>query len=126
VEARFRALGLVVEAICNKDDGTPYASLPTGYPTPPNYPGFATVNKPVQIQCIAFGAIFDVPSGVQSSSVALLQKISTIGGTVFPSSATDPTNGYKWCIGSLSDRQTKLKQAFLNVLNTAIPASLIQ
>src|SRR5262249_18035210 len=43
----------VVEAICNKDDSTPYASTPSGCPTPPAYPGYATPNKPVIVQCIA-------------------------------------------------------------------------
>jgi hypothetical protein len=116
----------VVEAICNKDDGTPYAGLPTGYPTPPLYPGYSTVNKPVIVECIAFGAIFETPSTIQTSSVDLLQKISTIGQTVFPSSPTDPTNGFKWCIGSLSQRQAKLQQAFLNILDSSVPVSLIK
>jgi hypothetical protein len=29
--------------------------------------------------------------------------------TVFPSSSSDPTNGYKWCIGTLAQRQAKLQ-----------------
>ncbi len=52
------ALLQVVEAICNRDDGTP-VSVPNGYPTPPAVPGYATINKPVIVQCIAFGAIFE-------------------------------------------------------------------
>src|SRR5262249_52771293 len=48
----------VVEAICNRDDGTP-VSVPTDYPTPPSYPGYAAINKPVIVHCIAFGAIFE-------------------------------------------------------------------
>jgi hypothetical protein len=118
----------VVEAICNKDDSTYSYTVPSGAPTPPSYPGYATVNKPVVINCIAFGAIFEAGtnSGYQSSSVSLLQMISTIGGTTFPSSATDATNGYKWCIGTLQQRQDKLKQAFLNILDTNVPVSLIE
>ena len=46
----------------------------------------------------------------------MLQSISTIGGSTFPSSASDPTNGYKWCIGTLSQRQALLQQAFTNDL----------
>ncbi len=115
----------VVEAICNRDDGTP-VSVPSGYPTPPNLPGYATVNRPVTVQCIAFGAIFENSSSTQTSSVALLQKISTIGGTTFPSSSTDPTNGFKWCTGTLSERQSKLQQAFLNFLDSNVPVSLIK
>jgi hypothetical protein len=116
----------VVMAICNKDDGTPYYSYPSGYPTPPSYPGYATANKPVIVQCIAFGAIFEVPSGTQNSAVNLLQEISTIGGTTFPSSSTDTANGFKWCIGTLQQRQQKLQTAFLNFLDTSVPVSLIQ
>jgi Flp pilus assembly protein TadG len=116
----------VVEAICNKDDSTPYSATPTGCPTPPAYPGYATPNKPVIVQCIAFGAIFETPSSIQTSSVTLLQLISEIGQTTFPSSSADPTDGYKWCIGTLSQRQAKLQQAFLKILDSSVPVSLIK
>jgi hypothetical protein len=56
----------------------------------------------------------------------VLQEISTVGGTVFPSSSTDPANGFKWCIGTLAQRQSKLQQAFLNFLDSSVPVSLIQ
>jgi Flp pilus assembly protein TadG len=84
-----------------------------------NGPGYATAQKPVLIHCIAFGAIFEptASGSEQSSAVAFLQSLSTIGGTTFPSSATDPTNGYKWCIGTLSQRQAKLQQAFINIMD---------
>jgi hypothetical protein len=116
----------VVEAICNKDDSTPYQTLPTSYPTPPAYPGYATANRPVILHCIAFGAIFETPSSTQKNAVALLQQISTIGGTTFPSSATDPVNGYKWCIGTLDQRRDKLKQAFESILTQSVTVSVIQ
>jgi Flp pilus assembly protein TadG len=116
----------VVEAICNKDDSTPYAAPPSGAPTPPNYPGYATPSKPVIIQCIAFGAIFETPSSIQTNSVNLLTLISQIGQTTFPTSASDPVNGYKWCIGTLSQRQAKLQQAFLKILDSDVPVSLIK
>jgi len=116
----------VVEAICNKDDSTPYQTLPTTYPTPPAYPGFATANRPVLVECIAFGAIFETPSTIQTNSIKLLQEISTIGGTVFPASATDPANGFKWCIGTLAQRRDKLKTAFVQILTASVPVSLIQ
>ncbi len=91
-------------------------------------PGFSTPSRPVIVQCIAFGAIFEPnnSNSTQTSAVALLQAISTIGGTVFPSSSSDPTNGYKWCIGTLSQRQTKLQQAFVNILDSSVPVSLVQ
>ena len=58
--------------------------------------------KPVLIHCIAFGAIFEptASGSEQANAVAFLQQLSTIGGTTFPSSASDPANGYKWCIGT--------------------------
>jgi hypothetical protein len=117
----------VVQNICNTSTGA--SGTPPGYTSfSPNqgYPGFATPAKPVQVQCIAFGAIFEVPSSIQTSSVALLSQISSIGGSTFPTSPTDPTNGYKWCIGSITDRQTKLRQAFTNIMNSGIPITLVK
>jgi hypothetical protein len=121
------ALFQTVQAICNNSDGTP--GTPSPYtPFSPNngYPGFSKPGKPVSIECIAFGAIFESSSSIQDSSVALLTRISNIGGTVFPTSASDPTYGYKWCIGTISQRQAKLKQAFLNAMDTSIPVSLVE
>jgi Flp pilus assembly protein TadG len=116
----------VVEAICNLDNGTNMYTPPSGAPVPPAYPGYATVNKPVQIYCVAFGAIFEVPNSAQSSSVPLLQSIASIGGTTFPGSASDPTWGYLWCTGTLQQRQDKLKTAFLKIFNSSVPVSLIK
>jgi hypothetical protein len=98
-------------------------------PFTPNqgYSGFGTPGKPVTIQCIAFGGIFETPTSTLTSSVNLLQQISAIGGTVFPSSATDPSNGYKWCIGNMAQRQSRLTQAFTTIMNqTPVPITLIR
>src|ERR1700722_12157299 len=75
-------------------------------------PGFSTVTDTVTIQCIVFGAIFEpgASGSDQSDAVSLMQSLSTLGGTVFPSTSADPTNGYKWCIGTLAQRQAKLQQ----------------
>jgi hypothetical protein len=54
-----------------------------------------------------------------------MQAISTLGGTVFPSSASDPVNGYKWCIGTLAQRQSKLRQAFTTVIDNEISIILV-
>jgi hypothetical protein len=91
-------------------------------------PGFATSSKPVSVQCIAFGAIFEpsTPAADNAAGIAMLQSISTVGGTTFPSSASDPTNGYKWCIGTLSQRQTKLQQAFTTIMDSSVPIVLIK
>ena len=91
-------------------------------------PGFSTTAKPVTIQCIAFGAIYEptTPPAYNSAGISLLQSISTVGGSTFPSSAADPTNGYKWCIGTLSQRQTKLQQAFTKILESEVPIVLVK
>ncbi len=90
-------------------------------------PGFATQTDPVTIQCIVFGAIFesDASGASQSDAVSLMQSLSTLGGTVFPSSASDPVNGYKWCIGTLAQRQAKLQQAMTTVLDDEISIILV-
>jgi hypothetical protein len=115
-----------VQAICNNADGTPGSS--PGYSNNPGYPGFSTTRKPVLIHTVAFGAIFEpsASGGQSASAVSLLQQISGIGGTVFPSSSGDPTNGYKWCIGDMPTRIAKLAQAFSNVMNDGASVSLVQ
>jgi hypothetical protein len=116
----------VVQAVCNNPDGSPGTS--PGYASNPGYPGFSTPRKPVIVHTIAFGAIFEPSaSGTQAASaVSLLQQISAIGGTVFPGASTDPTNGYKWCIGTLAQRQAKLQQAFSKTMDDGIAVSLIE
>jgi hypothetical protein len=90
-------------------------------------PGFSTPSSPVTIQCIVFGAIFEPGSAGsdQSDAVSLMQSISTLGNTVFPSSSSDPTNGYKWCIGTLAQRQSKLQQAFVNAMDKEVSIILV-
>jgi hypothetical protein len=39
---------------------------------------------------------------------------------------TDPTNGYKWCIGTLSQGQTKLQQAFTKISDDTISIVLVK
>jgi hypothetical protein len=90
-------------------------------------PGFSTPSSPVTIQCIVFGAIFE-PGATgpdQADAVSLMQSISTLGNTVFPSSASDPTNGYKWCIGTLTQRQQLLQQAFVNAMDKEVSIILV-
>jgi len=84
-----------------------------------NGPGYATAQKPVLIYCIAFGAIFEPTAShsEQASAVAFLQSLATIGDTTFPGSSSDPTSGYLWCIGTLAQRQAKLQQAFITILD---------
>jgi Flp pilus assembly protein TadG len=90
-------------------------------------PGFATTTDKVTIQCIVFGAIFepDASGPDQADAVSLMQSISTLGGTVFPSSSSDPTNGYKWCIGTLAQRQAKLQTAMTTVIDNDISIILV-
>ena len=71
------------------------------------------------LYCIAFGAIFEptASGSEQASAVSFLQSLATIGGTTFPASSADPRYGYLWCIGTLSQRQAKLQQAFINIMD---------
>ena len=82
-------------------------------------PGYAQPQRPVEIHCIAFGAVFEptASGSEQANAITFLQALSNTGGTRFPSSASDPSNGYKWCIGTLSDRQSKLQTAFTKILD---------
>lgn len=91
-------------------------------------PGYASPRKPVLLHCIAFGPIFEpTASGSEpASAVSFLQQLSTIGGTVFPSSADDPQNGYKWCVGSLAERQEKLRKAFTKIMDSSVSVVLVK
>jgi Flp pilus assembly protein TadG len=91
-------------------------------------PGFSTTTKQVSIQCIAFGAIFEptTPASDNAAGISLLQQISTLGGSTFPSSPSDPNDGYKWCIGTLSQRQSKLQQAFTKIFDSEVSIILVK
>jgi Flp pilus assembly protein TadG len=114
----------VVQSICNTTAGVP--GTPNSAVANPGNPGFATPSKPVEVQTIAFGIIFEIPTTSQTSAISLLQAISQIGGTSFPSSSTDSTNGYKWCIGTLNQRVSALQNAFSRILNDGNSISLVQ
>jgi Flp pilus assembly protein TadG len=118
------ALLQVVQAICNTKDGI--AGTPNAVVANPGYPGYAVPSRPVSVQTIAFGVVFEIPTAAQTNAVGLLQDISTIGGSVFPSSPNDPTNGFKWCIGPLATKMSLLQQAFSNVLNDGDAISIVQ
>jgi len=103
--------------------GTRLCALDTSSP-----PGYAQARKPVLIHCLAFGAIFEptASGSEQANAVDFLQQLSTIGGTTFPASASDPVNGYKWCIGTLSQRQDELRQAFTKIIDDTVTINLIK
>ncbi len=104
----------VAQRICALDTASP--------------PGYAQPQRPVEIDCIAFGAVFESTSSgsEQANAISFLQSLSSVGGTTFPSSASDPDNGYKWCIGTLSERQAKLEQAFTKILDETESIILIK
>lgn len=94
-------------------------------------PGFAKPGRPVLIHCIAFGAVFEPSaSGTEAANAStLLRTISTKGGTYFPTSSTDTSNGdqsYKICIGTLDERRQKLEKAFRKVTENVTTPALIQ
>lgn len=96
-----------------------------------NGPGFATPTKPVILHVIAFGAIFEdvtPPPAEQVTGMALFQSLSKIGGTGFPASVSDTSdpNAYKIVTGTIDERRDKLKQAFINIMDSSIPVSLIK
>lgn len=90
-------------------------------------PGFSTSRNAALIHCIVFGAIFEptASGSTQSQAVTLMQQISTIGSTNFPSSPAGQ-DGYKWCIGTLPERQNKLRQAFTNILDQEVGIILVK
>lgn len=93
-------------------------------------PGFGTPRKPVLIHCIAFGAVFEpTAAGTDpANAMSLLQQVSAIGNTGFPSSVTDTSSPYyyKICIGTLEERRDKLRRAFQAVTDDGISLSLIR
>jgi hypothetical protein len=95
-----------------------------------NGPGFSTPSKPVIVHCIAFGAIFEPTAQDGQSAVAMnmMQQISAIGKTGFPSSvtATSDPNYYKICIGTLAQRQAKLRQAFSLIMDDGISVVMVK
>ena len=60
--------------------------------------------------------------------MTLLQNLSALGGTGFPSSVTDTSSSYyyKICIGSLSQRQAKLQTAFTTIMDSGISIIMVQ
>jgi hypothetical protein len=90
--------------------------------------GFARPNLPVTIQCIAFGAVMepDASGGEQNNVINFLSNVSTRGGTRFPSSAADADDGYKWILGTQTQRQDRLRTAILKSLRSGVRIALIQ
>ena len=96
-----------------------------------NGPGFATATKPVVIHCIAFGALFEPDANGAAGgnqAMSLLQQISTVGGTGFPTSVTDTSSPYyyKLCIGTLAERQSSLQTAFTKIMDDGISIILVK
>ncbi len=82
------------------------------------------------IHCIAFGALFepDASGSEGTTAMSLLQSLSTIGGTGFPSSVSDTTSPYyyKICIGTLAQRQSKLQTAFTTIMDSGVSIIMVQ
>jgi Flp pilus assembly protein TadG len=93
-----------------------------------NGPGFGRPNTPVTIHCLAFGAIFEPvpnPPAEKANGVAFFQQISAAGNTVFPSSPADPDNGYKWIIGDMDERKTRMRQAVMQCMRSGVHLALV-
>jgi hypothetical protein len=96
-----------------------------------NGPGFATPTKPVILHCIAFGALFEADANGAAggnAAMSLLQNLSAIGGTGFPSSVTDTGSPYyyKLCIGTLAQRQAKLQTAFTKIMDDGVAIIMVK
>jgi hypothetical protein len=87
--------------------------------------GMSRPNSPVTIQCLAFGALFEAGASPPTSIVDLLQSISTAGHSVFPSTSSDPVNGYKWITGDLDTRKEKMRQAVLKAIRSTVRVALV-
>lgn len=136
--ANRNALLAVAQAITNKDDGQSLYNnqQPPNWPAASwtwpgqqnNYPGYSTPRKPVVIHTLAFGAVMEpTASGTEPDNVrTLLKGISAIGGTRFPDSENDPIDGYKYCIGTLTERKEKLKTAFTRLMNASVTVAIVQ
>ena len=79
----------------------------------------------VTIHCIAFGALFNQDANGAAGgnqAMTLLQTLSALGGTGFPSSVTDTGSPYfyKLCVGTLAQRQSKLQTAFTKIMDDGI------
>jgi Flp pilus assembly protein TadG len=119
----------VCQAIINKPDGTQLANqAPYNNPrTSVTYPGYSTPGAPAVIEPIAFGVVFQLaPSG---SHAVLLQQVGQVGGTTFPIGAgasTDPANGWRWCIGDLATRKSKIQTAIRTIFDSIVPVSIVK
>jgi hypothetical protein len=94
-------------------------------------PGFATPTKPVILHCIAFGALFEPDADGTAggnAAMSLLQSLSAIGGTGFPTSVTDTSSPYyyKICIGTLAQRQASLQAAFTTIMDDGIAIIMVK
>ena len=60
--------------------------------------------------------------------MTLLQNLSAIGGTGFPSSVTDTSSPYyyKICIGTLAQRQARLQAAFTTIMDNGVAIIMVQ
>src|SRR5882762_11778097 len=80
--------------------------------------------QPVVLHCIGFGAVFEptAQGSEPAAAMSFLQQLSQIGGTGFPASvtATGDPNYYKLCVGTLSQRQQKLRTAFSKIMDDGI------
>ena len=58
----------------------------------------------------------------------MLQQISQVGKTGFPSSvtATSDPNYYKLCLGTLAQRQDKLRKAFSLIMDDGIAVVMVK
>ncbi|HEX4132784.1 MAG TPA: pilus assembly protein TadG-related protein [Pirellulales bacterium] len=83
-------------------------------------PGYSTTNKPVKINCIAFGPIVTAGGAEYAGAMSTLTEMQTIG------SVTDNMPSYKVVNGTQSQMVTNLQTAFQKIMADGVQITLIQ
>jgi Flp pilus assembly protein TadG len=87
--------------------------------------GFSTTRKPVKIQCIAFGSLFE-PTNTASNKTNALQNLATLEviGSVQSAGATTLASN-KIIVGDFNTRITNLQAAFTSIMEDGMQVTLI-
>jgi len=104
----------IVKQICALDTASP--------------PGFSTKRKPAQVYGIGFGDMFDPANSStsgQSNALTFLQSVQYYGGTA---TNTTGSNFPDWqrIYGDNATRQTRLRTALTNIMQSGVQVSLIE
>lgn len=92
--------------------------------------GYSTARKPVIIQCLGFGALFEPTNAgpEQEAALARLQEMQYRGGMAGGEqvSPETPLPSYKRIVGDSDTRIQKLKEALIKIMQDGVQISLIE